>query len=134
MAKIEFSSTALPYRRIGAIVPPELRAKLSEGELAGETRSHHPGADDRLQMFEVRAPAGAAFNPHSHDEDEIILVIEGELHAGSHVLTAGESMYVPGGTVYAFLAGPAGLRFVNFRPRLDVTYRTPAETRAGRPD
>jgi len=134
MAKIEFSSTALPYRRIGAIVPPELRAKLSEGELAGETRSHHPGADDRLQMFEVRAPAGAAFNPHSHDEDEIILVIEGELHAGSHVLTAGESMYVPGDTVYAFRAGPAGLRFVNFRPRLDVTYRTPAETRAGRPD
>jgi len=41
---------------------------------------------------------------------------------------------VPGDTVYAFRAGPAGLRFVNFRPRLDVTYRTPAETRAGRPD
>ncbi|MFA5883289.1 MAG: cupin domain-containing protein [Acidimicrobiia bacterium] len=129
MAKIEFSSAEAPFRRIGDIAPAELAAKLSEGELAGETRSHHPGADDRLQMFEVRAPAGAAFNPHSHDEDEIILVVEGELHAGSQVLTPGESMYVPGGTVYAFRAGPEGLRFFNFRPRIDVTYRTPAETR-----
>jgi quercetin dioxygenase-like cupin family protein len=133
MARIKFSTADGPFRRIGDIAPAELAAKLSEGELAGETRSHHPGSEDRLQMFEVRAPAGASFNPHSHDEDEIILVVEGELHAGSHVLAAGESMYVPGGTVYAFRAGPEGLRFFNFRPRIDVTYRTPAETRGAAP-
>ena len=51
---------------------------------------------------------------------------------GSHVVRAGESMYVTGGTVYAFRAGPEGLRFFNFRPRMDVTFRTVAETRAER--
>lgn len=131
MARIEFSSPDVqPFRRVGDLVPDDLALKLSAGELDSEIRSHHRGSAERLQLFEVRAPAGAAFNAHSHDEDEIILVVEGELHAGSHVLGPGASMYVPGGTVYSFRAGPAGLRFFNFRPRLDATYRTPAETRA----
>ena len=37
-------------------------------------------------------------------------------------------MYVPGGTVYSFRAGPDGLRFFNFRPRLDATYLSARET------
>ena len=117
MARIEFSSAEdSPFHRIGERVTGEMAAKLSPGELDSDVRWHHPGDDDRLQLFEVRAPAGAAFNSHSHDEDEIILVVDGELHAGSHVVRPGGSMYVPGGTVYAFRAGPAGLRFYNFRP------------------
>jgi hypothetical protein len=44
------------------------------------------------------------FNPHGHDADEIILGVDGELHAGSQVVRAGESV--------------------------DVTFRTVAETRA----
>lgn len=132
MGKIEFSSADVPMHRIGDVVPDDLRAKLAEGELDAQSRMHHLGADDRLQLFEVRAPAGARFNPHSHDEDEIILVVEGELHAGSHVVRPGESMYVTGGTVYSFRAGPEGLRFFNFRPRMDVTFRTVAESRGER--
>ena len=131
MASIEFSGPeAEPFRRVGDFVTDEMAVKLASGELDSEVRSHHPGADDRLQMFEVRAPADAAFNAHSHDEDEIILVVEGELHAGSHVVGPGGSMYVEGGTVYAFRAGPEGLRFFNFRPRLDATYYSRAESRA----
>ena len=131
MARIEFSDPATePFRRVGDFVSDEMAVRLAPGELDSEVRSHHPGADDRLQMFEVRAPAGAAFNAHSHDEDEIILVVEGELHAGSHVVGPGGSMYVAGGTVYAFRAGPEGLRFFNFRPRLDATYHSRAESRS----
>jgi len=131
MARIEFSSPeAEPLRRVGDFVTEEMAVKLAAGELDSEVRTHHPGADDRLQMFEVKAPANAAFNAHSHDEDEIILVVEGELHAGSQIVGPGGSMYVPGGTVYAFRAGPDGLRFFNFRPRLDATYRSRAESRA----
>jgi quercetin dioxygenase-like cupin family protein len=130
MARIEFSGPdAQPFRRVGNFVTDEMAVKLAPGELESEVRSHHPGADNRLQMFEVRAPADAAFNAHSHDEDEIILVVEGELHAGSHVIGPGGSMYVEGGTVYAFRAGPDGLRFFNFRPRLDATYHSRAESR-----
>jgi quercetin dioxygenase-like cupin family protein len=131
MARIEFSGPeAEPFRRVGDFVTDEMAVKLASGELDSEVRYHHPGSDDRLQMFEVRAPADAAFNAHSHDEDEIILVVEGELHAGSHVVRPGGSMYVEGGTVYAFRAGPEGLRFFNFRPRLDATYHSRAESRA----
>jgi len=130
MARIEFSSPdAQPFRRVGDFVTDEMAVKLAPGELESEVRSHHPGADDRLQMFEVRASADAAFNAHSHDEDEIILVVEGQLHAGNHVIGPGGSMYVEGGTVYAFRAGPEGLRFFNFRPRLDATYHSRAESR-----
>jgi mannose-6-phosphate isomerase-like protein (cupin superfamily) len=130
MATIEFSATQdNPFLRVGTIVPPELRDELADGELASEYRPHHAGATDRLQLFEVRAPADASFNAHSHTEDEIILVVEGELRAGNRVVRAGESMYVPGGTVYAFRAGPDGLRFFNFRPRLDATYLTARATR-----
>ena len=130
MAKIEFSSADAPLRRIGEVVNDDLRARLAEGELESQSRMHHLGVDGRLQMFEVVAPPDARFNPHSHDEDEIILVVEGELHAGSQVVRAGESMYVTGGTVYSFRAGSHGLRFFNFRPRMDTTFRTVAETRA----
>jgi quercetin dioxygenase-like cupin family protein len=131
MARIEFSgSDNEPFQRVGDFVPDDFAVKLSAGELDSEVRYHHPGDDTRLQMFEIRAPAGASFNAHSHDEDEIILVVEGELHAGSHVVGPGGSMYVDGGTVYAFRAGPDGLRFFNFRPRRDATYHSRAETRA----
>jgi len=131
MARIEFSSPdAEPFRRVGDFVTDEMAVKLAPGELDSEVRSHHPGTADRLQMFEVRAQADAAFHAHSHDEDEIILVVEGELHAGSQVVGPGGSMYVEGGTVYAFRAGPEGVRFFNFRPRLDATYHSRAESRA----
>jgi quercetin dioxygenase-like cupin family protein len=131
MAAIEFTThDGDTYTRVGDLANDETAAKLSPGELDSVYRSHHPGAEDRLQLFEVRAPANATFNAHSHDEDEIILVVDGELRAGSHVIGPGGSMYVSGGTVYSFRAGPEGLRFFNFRPRLDATYRTPAETRA----
>lgn len=129
MAKLEFSlSDDSSLRRIGDIVSAELGERFAPGELDSQYRSHHPGSEDRLQLFEVRAPADAQFEAHSHDEDEIILVVEGELRAGSHVVGPGGSMYVSGGTVYSFRAGPAGLRFFNFRPRLDSTYHSARET------
>ena len=131
MAKIEFRRVDdLPYHRSKDVVPPELAAKLSGDELESRSRVHFPGDDERPQLFEVVAIPNAVFNAHAHDIDEIILVVDGELHAGSQVLHAGESMFVPGGTVYAFRAGPDGLRFFNFRPHADHTHRSAAEARA----
>ena len=129
MGSIEFTThDDDAFLRVGDLVTGDSGEAMSPGELESGYRSHHPGADDRLQLFEVRAPANATFNAHSHDEDEIILVVDGELRAGSHVVGPGGSMYVPGGTVYSFRAGPDGLRFFNFRPRLDATYRSARET------
>jgi hypothetical protein len=124
---IEFSSPEPAFHRVGDFVTGAMAEVLSESEKDSGYRSHHAGGAERLQLFEIRAPADARFEAHAHAEDEIILVVEGELRAGSQVVPAGGSMYVTGGTVYSFRAGPDGLRFFNFRPRADGTYLTPAE-------
>jgi len=131
VAKIQFfRGDDQPYHRSKDVVPSELAAKLSGDELESRSRTHHPGSDELPQLFEVVAIPDAVFHAHSHDVDEIILVADGELRAGSQVLRPGESMFIPGGTLYSFRAGPEGLRFFNFRPRADHTHRNAAETRA----
>jgi quercetin dioxygenase-like cupin family protein len=133
MATIEFTSPeSYPWVRTRDALSPDRHGDFTEGELDSEVRMHHPGGPEALQMYEVRARPGARFRPHAHDEDEILLVVEGELHAGAHVVGPGGTMYIPGGTLYAFSAGPEGVRLFNVRPRRDSTYITPEQLRARR--
>ena len=87
------------------------RAKLSEGELGTAVRMFHPGSESELQMFEVTVEPDAVIGQHAHDEDEIIYVLDGELRLGRQRLTAGGSIYMPGGTLYSFRAGSGGFGF-----------------------
>jgi Cupin domain len=103
------------------------RDKFSDGDLDNEIRPYHGGGPDTIQMFEVTVPPNNGPNPHAHAEDEIIYVLEGELHIGSRVLGPNCSVYIPGHTLYTFRAGPNGARFLNTRPRADSTYITKAE-------
>jgi hypothetical protein len=109
-----------------------MRQKLSEGELSNGVRVFHPGGPDDLQLFEVTAQPNVVFNQHAHQEDEIIFVLDGELHLGRRVLTSGCSVHIPGLTLYTFRSGPSGLRFINFRPRQDQTFITKEEFMAMR--
>lgn len=111
----------------GEVVGDDLRRRMSDGELGSAVRMLHPGADDALQLFEVQVQPDAVVGQHSHDEEEIIYVVAGELHLGRQVLGPGASVLIPGETLYSFRAGPDGLRFLNFRGRRDVTYRTKDE-------
>jgi hypothetical protein len=52
---------------------------------------------------------------HSHTEDEIIFVREGELRVGNRGYGPGTALAVAANTKYGFQVGPAGLSFVNFR-------------------
>jgi hypothetical protein len=52
---------------------------------------------------------------HSHTEDEIIFVREGELRVGNRAYGPGTALAVAANTKYGFQVGPAGLSFVNFR-------------------
>lgn len=88
---------------------------------------HHPGSESELQLFTVRLPPGDGFDSHAHRTDEIIYVLEGELHFGAQVIPAGSSVYVPADTLYAFKAGPNGLTFLNFRAVRDDTFITKAQ-------
>jgi hypothetical protein len=52
---------------------------------------------------------------HSHSEDEIIFVREGELRVGNRGYGPGTALAIAANTKYGFHVGPAGLSFVNFR-------------------
>jgi quercetin dioxygenase-like cupin family protein len=120
-------SGSRPWSAVRDVASDELKATMSEGELAARSRVHHPGGHDELQMFEVALPAGAEINAHAHLEDEIIYVLEGEMRLGARTLGPGSSVYIEGDTLYGFRAGPAGLRFLNFRSRQDTSFVAKAE-------
>ena len=90
----------------------------SDGEGTVQYRFHHSG-EDTLNLFEVKVPPDYQALPHAHGVDEIIAVVEGELHFGSQVLRSGSSVLIPGHTLYGFRAGPEGSRFLNFRATAD---------------
>jgi quercetin dioxygenase-like cupin family protein len=95
----------------------------SQAEIdATEVRFHHPGTDTSPQLFEIRLAPDSEVLPHAHSEDEIIVIVEGELRVGSRVLGPGSSVAIDGDTLYGFRAGPNGVRFLNFRPRADAIY------------
>lgn len=52
---------------------------------------------------------------HSHDSDCLYVVIAGEAHAGSRVLTAGAGFFVPADAPYAYTAGSEGVQVLEFR-------------------
>ncbi len=71
----------------------------------------------RMAMFTVDRrdnPDPALAGSHKHSEDEIIHVLDGEMHVGPAVIPAGRSVAVPGELRYGYKA-PAGLRFINYR-------------------
>jgi hypothetical protein len=52
---------------------------------------------------------------HSHTEDEIIFVTDGEIRLGARLFPRGTAVAISAETLYSFTAGPGGMRFVNFR-------------------
>lgn len=115
MAKIQvFQSDDKPW--VNAKPDP------ATGESTDMSRVRHPGGEDELQLFDVRTGPHRQAEVHTHEQDEIIYVTGGQMIFGQHTLNPGDSVYIPGMTLYSFKAGPEGLQFINFRPRKDITY------------
>lgn len=55
---------------------------------------------------------------HSHTEDEIIFVTDGQIRLGRRLHGPGTALAIAANTLYSFTAGPEGLRFINFRSGL----------------
>jgi quercetin dioxygenase-like cupin family protein len=100
----------------------ERTSVYGEGELRAHNRMHHVGSATELQLFEVQIEADDRFQPHAHEHDEIIFVLEGELRLGNRVVAPGSSVYIPARTLYTLSAGPEGVRFLNFRAAQDLSY------------
>jgi quercetin dioxygenase-like cupin family protein len=82
----------------------------------------HQGGPGKLQLFEIQLEPGLEVTTHAHADDEIVFVVDGELHFGRRVCGAGSSFFIPGGTLYGFRAGPEGCRYLNFRAQADSTF------------
>jgi hypothetical protein len=79
---------------------PSCRVWLHENTLA-------PIADDNAEK-----------GVHSHSEDEIIFVTDGQMRLGTRLYGPGTAVAIPAETLYSFGVGPDGLSFVNFRAGL----------------
>ena len=70
----------------------------------------------KATVQEYRFEPGAAFPLHRHPQEQITLVLEGDVsfNAGgdTHELSAGAWSVVPGEVEHGITAGPAGARFL----------------------
>lgn len=127
--RARFVEADVAYLPAAALDPGAPRDELpAADELSGtEVRIIHPGSADEQQLLEFRMAPGLRIRPHSHDVDEIVYVLAGELHFGTRVCGPGASVTIPAHTRYGFRVGPDGARFLNFRSRADTSYnRAPA--------
>lgn len=71
--------------------------------------NHFPGG--RPQMTPEEEKRGV----HSHSEDEIIFVTDGQIRLGNKLYGPGTAVAIAADTLYSFTTGPKGLSFINFR-------------------
>lgn len=92
----------------------------SFAEIAGETP--YPGIDRRVlttskaTVQEYRFEPGASFPLHHHPQEQITLVIDGDLsfsaEGATRTLSAGMWSVVPGDATHGITAGASGARFL----------------------
>jgi quercetin dioxygenase-like cupin family protein len=90
---------------------------LPEEALLSKMRFYEMGTENSPQLFESQLPPHTVAPPHSHTEDEIIYILDGEMVMGTKTYKKGTSVFVAANAMYGFKAGPSGLKFLNFRPR-----------------
>jgi quercetin dioxygenase-like cupin family protein len=72
--------------------------------------------NDGFDVFRWRDEAGTSYQPHSHDHDESLWVIEGEMTFGAggreFRLGAGDRLMLPKGTIHTAHAGASGVTYL----------------------
>lgn len=93
---------------------PWVRESVRDGrktgaQLVGEV-------DEGLRAFIMNVAPGYQTEVHSHSQDEVIYVVEGEIRMGNRVLGPSSILLIPKDVQYQFTAGDEGVRFLNIRP------------------
>jgi quercetin dioxygenase-like cupin family protein len=115
----------LVWHQVDALVSEEMRPWLDPGELASRLAFHERGEEGGPQLLEMELEPDAIIAPHSHDSCELYYLVSGDIRYGERILNAGGSIFIPGGDVYTFAAGPDGARLLNFRPVADSSFHPP---------
>ena len=115
------------WKPVHEAVKPEVAEKMSSAERDADVNIIHPGTNNEPQLFEASIAPNAKVSLHAHEADEIIYVLAGEMRIGRKKLGPGASVFVAGKTLYGFSAGPAGVRFLNFRGDANTSFITQEE-------
>jgi quercetin dioxygenase-like cupin family protein len=103
-----------PDERLTGTAPREL---VEAAERSGARRKYLARGEGGFFSQYSEFPPGFTVPLHSHDHDEVIIVMEGActMLGGGPTLGAGDSMVLIGGYEYGFTAGPAGMKFMTIR-------------------
>ncbi len=105
--------------------PPDA-VKVAESSLPGVARATEAGLKDGYVLKLLFEAPGFALhyawfkpnyllNRHSHDLAGLYYIIAGSMQMGAERLGAGDGIYVPADTTYAYTVGPEGLEILEFR-------------------
>lgn len=103
-----------PEAGAGAAAPPEL---VEVAKRRGARRKFLARGEGGFHSQYSELPDGYEIPLHSHDHDELIVLLEGSctMLGGGPVLRAKDSMVLRAGQEYGFVAGPDGMRFMTIR-------------------
>ena len=91
----------IPWNGGGSVLEDELRQALE---------------DEGFDVFRWRDEAGVDYQPHSHDHDESLWVVDGEIVFGAggreFRLKRGDRLMLPKGTVHTARAGGIGVTYL----------------------
>ena len=109
---------------------PWTQAVLPNGEPKGVTyRRILAGGDGLPQVHLSRYEPGWTEARHRHAEDEVLILVEGEIEVGGTTYRAPAVVFVGRGTLYGPLtAGPQGVAFYRVAYTEALIRRPPAET------
>jgi len=71
--------------------------------------------ENRFPPLTETTPQAAEAGIHSHTENEVIFVADGQIRLGAKLLGPGTAVAIAADTMYSFTSGPEGLHFLNFR-------------------
>ena len=105
---------ALPDESKAATAPREL---IEAAQKSGARRKFLARGEGGFHSQHSEFPAGFEVPPHSHDHDEMIVVVDGSLTmlGGGPTLGSGDSMVLGAGLEYGFAAGDDGVTFLTIR-------------------
>jgi uncharacterized cupin superfamily protein len=104
------------------------RGLLAIEEPGRSTRFFADSACDtcRITLFSTARDDLYRSASHSHSEDEILYVLDGEIRVGTALLEPDMGAAISGNEIYGFRSGDRGFRFLNYRRDVS-TYRSPAQ-------
>lgn len=90
----------------------EMERMQAGGKLTVPFRQRGPGG---LSLVEIEFAPGYLLPRHSHSSDCLYYIVSGGIVMGQRELGPGDGFFLPADQVYAYHAGPKGVKLLEFR-------------------